>query len=175
MNASISTEALCLKCASLYNWIWLFINLITLRLVVQVFLYLTYLRSISHFSKSVNNKKSTDKPQYILSLYKETNTYWWIKHLFIRRKESISYYEKNLRKMENKSTKRGRRWKESVCLLPKERKGRRKERKIECGHKSYIKWDSDWKKIKINSSTPCALYMLTEGLLQTAGSPSNVL
>lgn len=60
-----------------------------------------------------------------------------------------------------------------VCFQNKEKAG---GKQIDRAQKSYRKWDSHLKKkIKINSSTPCALYMLIEGLLQTAGSPSNVL
>lgn len=48
--------------------------------------------------------------------------------------------------MENKSTKKGGMQKESACLLPKQRKAG--ERKIECAHKSYIKWDSHLKNLR---------------------------
>lgn len=50
--------------------------------------------------------------------------------------------------MENKSIKRGGRWREFVCLFLKERKGRREEGKIKCGYKSYIKWDFYLEKLR---------------------------
>lgn len=86
--------------------------------------------------------------------------------------EGIYFLLRKPRKMENKSTKRSR-MEESVCLLPKPKKGRRKENRM-CSSKLH-KVRLSLGKLKRNSSTPCALYMLIEGLLQTAGSPSNVL
>lgn len=51
---------------------------------------------------------------------------------------------------ENGKLKAPRRWEvKGVCVSASNRKKRQeKERKIECGHKSYIKWDSHLKKTR---------------------------
>lgn len=63
--------------------------------------------------------------------------------------------------------------KNKVCVWGEKKKG--KEKKKEMGQNKPQKIEFSLEKLERNSSTPCALYMLTEGLLQTADSPSNVL
>lgn len=54
--------------------------------------------------------------------------------------------------------------KKKVCVRG-ERKSKRKKKKKEMGQNKPQKMEFSLEKLERNSSTPCALYMLTEGLL----------
>lgn len=55
--------------------------------------------------------------------------------------------------------------KKKVCVCGERKRKRKKKKKKEMGQNKPQKMEFSLEKLERNSSTPCALYMLTEGLL----------
>lgn len=119
----------------------------------------THTRPKQYKSKGIK-KKSKSKPLWML----------WVELMSVSQSELDCSWKKAYRKWKNALKWKGGSFlcpapKNKVCVWGRGGERRKEEKKKEMGKNKPQKMEFSLEKLERNSSTPCALYMLTEGLL----------